>query len=75
MLPPSARRDLEEVAGAEIVHRDDGAERFAVDAHRREPDQVGVVEFVGLSRRQAVARHVELDVASALRPRRGRRRP
>jgi len=40
------RRDLDDVAGAEIVDRDDVAERVICERYRGESDQVGVVILV-----------------------------
>ena len=59
-------RDLQEIAGAEIVDRDDGAERIAVAVLRREADQVGVIVFVRRGRRQTVARDEEIEIAKPL---------
>ena len=43
------RLDLDQVAGAEIMDRDHGAERTAVRVDRRKADQVGVIELVAAS--------------------------
>jgi hypothetical protein len=40
------RRDLDDVAGAEIMDREHAAERLVRGIHRGKPDQVGVVIFV-----------------------------
>jgi len=55
------RRDLDDIAGAEIMDGDDAAERLIGGAHGREPDQIGVVIFVVIGIRQSFARHVELN--------------
>jgi len=48
---------LDEVASAEIMQRDDAAERGAILVHHRKPDQVGVIELVAVrGRRQPFAR-------------------
>ena len=44
--------DLEDVAGAEILDRDDGAERLAVRAFAGQADQVGMIIFALVQRRQ-----------------------
>ena len=67
-LAAAVRLDLEKIAGAEIVNRRHRAERGAVRRHRDKADQVGVIErLVVLDRRQAVARHVELEIGELLR--------
>ena len=40
------RRDFDDVAGAEIMDRDDAAERLVGGVDRGEPDQVGVIIFI-----------------------------
>src|SRR5438105_2656037 len=46
---------LQNIAGTEIVDRHHGAERAAIGRDRCKPDQVGMIEFVRLRCRQAVA--------------------
>ena len=55
------RRDLDDVAGAEIMDRDDAAERLVRGIDRGKPDQIGVVIFVLVGRGQFFARDIELD--------------
>ena len=55
--------DLEQVAGAEILDRDDRAERLARLIDAGQPDQVGVIIFALFERRQRVA--VDLDQLAA----------
>ena len=66
MVAPLRRRDLDDVAGAEIMDRDDAAERLVRGVDRGKPDQVGVVIFVVVGRRQFFARDVELEAVEAL---------
>ena len=49
------RLQLDEIAGAEIMHRDDLAELVAVRRERHEADQVGVIELVVRRCRKAVS--------------------
>ena len=58
--------DFERVAGAEIVDRAHPTERHPVAQHRFEPDQVGVVIFLGLGWRQCRARQIEAQPANRL---------
>ena len=60
------RRDLDDVAGAEIVHGDHAAERIAGCGDGGKPDQVGVVVFVCVRRREFLPRDIELDAVEAL---------
>src|SRR6185312_6895621 len=60
------RRDLDDVAGAEIVDRDDLAERLAARGDGGQSDQVGVVIFVVRGRRQFFTRDVELEAVEPL---------
>src|SRR5258706_10682318 len=55
------RCDLDDIAGAEIVDRDNAAKRLARGIHRGEPDQVGVVIFILADVRQFFARDIEFD--------------
>ena len=64
--------DLQAGAGAVIMHRRHRTRSAPVSVDRRQPDQVGKVEFVLLRRRQAVARHVRAACWSAAPPRRDR---
>src|SRR6202167_4070735 len=58
------RPHLDQIAGAEIVHGNDGANTLAGAVDDGEPDEIGVIEFVGHVRlRQPLARHVELCVS------------
>ena len=67
--------DFDQVAGAEIMQRGDGAERDAFRRDGGKPDQVGVVPgVVFVDRRQPLARHEQIDVHQLLRGDRGRRR-
>src|SRR5579863_5144970 len=59
---------LDEIAGAEIVHGDDAAERPAGAIDDAKPDQVGVIELVRRIRlRQPLARHIEFCIGKPLR--------
>ena len=49
--------DLDHVTRAEILDRDDAADRLAIGRYRRQPDQVGVVVFTLAERRERLARH------------------
>ena len=60
------RRDLNDVAGAEIMDREHAAERIAIRGDGGEPDQIGVVIFVVIGRGQFFARDVEFDAVEAL---------
>src|SRR5262249_38370339 len=60
------RRDLQNVARAEIVNREDGADGPASRILGAKPDQVGMVELIRLRGGQAFAGHVELGVAELL---------
>src|ERR1700726_1050879 len=62
----AGRRDFDDIAGAEIMDRDDAAERFVGRVDRSEPDQVGVVIFILVGGRQFFARDVEFDAVEAL---------
>ena len=57
--------DLEQVAGAEILDRDDRADRAPVAIDAGQADQVGVIIFALFERRQAIA--VDLDQLPAQR--------
>ena len=59
-------RSIEQVAGAEILDRDDRAERRPVLGFAAEPDQVGVIIFAGLERRQLGARDRQQCAAQRL---------
>src|SRR3954468_7348854 len=54
------RRDLDDVAGAEVMHGDDASERFTCSGFRSEPDQVRMVVLVFIGGGQLVARNVKL---------------
>ena len=58
--------DFERVAGAEIMDRAHPAERRPVAQHRVEADQIGVVIFLRLGRRQRRARQIEPQPAQRL---------
>src|SRR6185437_6907599 len=58
--------DLEAGAGAEIVDRAHLAHHRAVAAPRLEPDEVGLIEFLFLGRRQRGAPHIEPRAFEAL---------
>ena len=58
--------DLDHVARAEILDRDDRAERLAVGRDRRQAEQVGVIIFALAERRQRGARHGQLGAAQRL---------
>ncbi len=64
-LPPS-RLDLEQVAGAVILDRDHGADGRPLPVHRRQADQVGVIIFARLERRQGRAVHFDERAAQGL---------
>src|SRR5712675_702665 len=59
-------RDLDDVAGAKIVDRDDAAERFIRRRYGGEPDQVGVIELILVGGRQFFTRDVKLKPVEAL---------
>src|ERR1700733_8107627 len=61
------RPHLDQIAGAEIVDGNDGAKTLAGAVDDGEPDEIGVIEFVGLVRlRQPLARHVKFYVGEPL---------
>ena len=62
---PSSRLDLEQVAGAVILDRDDCADAHSRRGRRRQADQIGVIIFALLERRQRGA--VDLDQRAAQR--------
>ena len=63
--PATVELDLEQVAGAEILDRDDGAERIAVPVDAGRADEVRVIIFAVVERRQRGT--VDLDQRSAQR--------
>ena len=66
-VEPSARLDFQNVAGAEILHRDHFADGRLVARHRRQADEIGVIEgVVFLDGGKLVARDIEIDVAQRL---------
>ena len=66
-IAAGARPHFEQIAGAEIVDRDHGAELFAGAIDGGKPDQIGVIKFVRFIRlRQPLARHVEPDIGQLL---------
>ena len=58
--------DLEQVAGAEILDRDDDAERRAGRILAREADEIGMVIFALVKGRQRRARHGQQLAAEGL---------
>ena len=62
---PCARRNLDDIAGAEIVDRNDPAERVSGAIDGGEPNQVGMIIFVRGGGRQPVARDIEFDAVEA----------
>src|ERR1700733_1977182 len=61
------RVHFDQIAGAEIVDGDDGAEFLPGAVDDGQPDEIGMIEFVRLfRRRQPFARHVELGVLQEL---------
>src|SRR3546814_6829411 len=59
--------DLEDVAGAEILDRDDGSQRLARGRGAGETDQVVMIIFAGAERRQGRARNGKNGPAQRLR--------
>src|ERR1700683_626973 len=59
------RRDLDDIAGAEIVDRGDGAERVTGGIDGGEADQVGMVILTLAGGRQYFARDIEFDAIQA----------
>src|SRR4051812_517578 len=60
------RLHLDEIAGAEIVDRDNGTERRAARVRNRQPHEVGMIKFIRLRWREPVARDIEVEVAQSL---------
>jgi hypothetical protein len=65
---PCVARDLQHVAGAEIVHRDHRAEERVVLQHGGQSDEIGMVELVLAGRRQRRARQIKEKAAQPLGP-------
>ncbi len=57
---------LDDVAGAEIMHRDHGADLNLEGIVSGKPDQIGMVPGAFLGRRETIARHVELGAGQRL---------
>src|SRR5580693_295953 len=67
-LAAGRKPHLDQIASAEIMHGENGAERFAGLVDDRKPDQIGVIELVCLGKRgQALARHIKFQVRQFLR--------
>ena len=60
------RANLDEIAGAEIQHRHDGADRLALQVDHGEADEVGVIPLIGLPLRQPRAGNIELGAVERL---------
>ncbi|MDH5513436.1 MAG: hypothetical protein OEY27_09535, partial [Gammaproteobacteria bacterium] len=54
-------RDLDHVAGAEIVQRPDRSVHRTVRPHRPQTDKIGMVELVAVRLREPVPRRMQLD--------------
>ena len=57
---------LDQIAGAEILDGDDGADGLALPIDRGEPDQLGVVPLLLFALGQAIARDIELGAVKRL---------
>ena len=61
------RAELDQIAGAEIMHRNHSAAISAGIIDRAQPDQIGVVKLIRVRRlRQTFARHIELGIGQPL---------
>ena len=65
--PAARHRDFDQVAGAEILHRAHRADFVPRVVDRFQADQIGMVEFFLLGRRQTVPVDIQLDAAQRLR--------